>query len=567
MVRKKKLGAMLVEAGLLSEETLERGIKEHKKTSMKLGQFLVNRGMVEESRIVDLLSHQLGIEKYEPSKYPVDSKLSSILSSEVARRHAVVPLKQTKHLLTLGMLDPTDIHSFDTVEQLTGKEVEPVICTERELNQLTTTIYGISIDLGGILDSMGTIEYSEAEAAKAAPEEVRVDSLLDMAEGAPVVRMVNWIIAQAVRDGASDVHISPEKESVQLRYRIDGRLQEVPAPPHSMMLPIVSRVKILAHMDIAISMIPQDGRFTVKLENKEINIRASTVPTINGENVVLRLLDRGGTAYSLDHLGMRDSDRKIIESVIQRPYGMILSTGPTGSGKTTTLYAILRLLNQPDINIITVEDPVEYRIDKIRQLQLNTKAGMTFASGLRSILRQDPDVIMVGEIRDPETAQIAVQASLTGHRVLSTVHTNDAAGAITRLIDMGVEPFLVSSVLIVSFAQRLLRRVCPHCATPYTPTAKALEFWGLEEMGDVQFMKPGTCYNCAHTGYQGRVGIYEVLPIDDTIKELIAAKATTLDINRAARQIGNLRTLKQDAAEKLVQGITSQEEAMSVVSG
>lgn len=567
MVRKKKLGAMLVEAGLLSEETLERGIKEHKKTSMKLGQFLVNRGMVEEAKIVDLLSHQLGIEKYEPSKHPVDAKLSSILSSDVARRHAVVPLKQTKHLLTLGMLDPTDIHSFDTVEQLTGKEVEPVICTERELNQLTTTIYGISIDLGGILDSMGTIEYSEAEAAKAAPEEVKVDSLLDMAEGAPVVRMVNWIIAQAVRDGASDVHISPEKESVQLRYRIDGRLQEVPAPPHSMMLSIVSRVKILAHMDIAISMIPQDGRFTVKLENKEINIRASTVPTINGENVVLRLLDRGGTAYSLDHLGMRDSDRAIIESVIKRPYGMILSTGPTGSGKTTTLYAILRLLNQPDINIITVEDPVEYRIDKIRQLQLNTKAGMTFASGLRSILRQDPDVIMVGEIRDPETAQIAVQASLTGHRVLSTVHTNDAAGAITRLIDMGVEPFLVSSVLIVSFAQRLLRRVCTHCATPYTPTAKALEFWGLEEMGDVQFMKPGTCYNCSHTGYQGRVGIYEVLPIDDTIKELIAAKATTLDINRAAREVGNLRTLKQDAAEKLVQGITSQEEAMSVVSG
>ena len=566
MARRKRLGAMLVEADLITQETLDRAIKDQKKTSMKLGQFLVSRGLVEEDQIVDVLSRQLRIEKYSPDKYEMDQGLAGVLSPELARRYGVVPLKKSAHLLTLGMLDPTDIHAFDTIEQVTHTEVEPVICTERELNQLTTTVYGVSMDLGGILDSIGALEYSTAEGDKSDTEDVEVDSLVDMAEGAPVVRMVNWIIAQAVRDGASDIHISPEKESVQLRYRIDGRLQEVSAPPYSMMLSIVSRVKILANMDIAVSMVPQDGRFTVKMENKEINIRASTVPTINGENVVLRLLVRGGTAYTLDNLGMCDTDRLQIESRIKRPHGMILSTGPTGSGKTTTLYAILRQLNQPDINIITVEDPVEYRVDKIRQLQLNTKAGMTFASGLRSILRQDPDVIMVGEIRDPETARIAVQASLTGHRVLSTVHTNDAAGAITRLIDMGIEPFLVSSVLIVSFAQRLIRRVCKNCAAPYTPDAESLAFWGFEGVDNVTFMHPEGCYNCSHSGYQGRIGIYEVLPMDDMIKELIAAKATTLEVNRAACKAGTLRTLKQDAGEKLRQGITSLAEAMSVVT-
>jgi type IV pilus assembly protein PilB len=332
-----------------------------------------------------------------------------------------------------------------------------------------------------------------------------------------------------------------------------------------MLLPIVSRLKILANMDIATSRIPQDGRFTVKLNSKEINIRASTIPTIYGENMVLRLLDTGAGVYSLEGLGMADSDRQKLESVILKPYGLILSTGPTGSGKSTSLYSILKRINQPDINIITVEDPVEYRMEKIRQVQLNRKAGMTFASGLRSILRQDPDVIMVGEIRDAETAGIAVQAALTGHRVLSTVHTNDAAGAITRFIDMGIEPFLVASTMLVSFAQRLVRRICPNCSETYTPPPEALAFWGIDPEAATRFQRGRGCLHCQETGYKGRIGIYEVLIIDEPIQDLIGKRAPAHEITRAARQSGRLRLLRDDAAEKVRSGITTFEEAASAV--
>jgi type IV pilus assembly protein PilB len=384
-----------------------------------------------------------------------------------------------------------------------------------------------------------------------------------LAEGAPAVRVVNWIVAQAVREGASDIHISPERNHIQLRFRVDGRLREVPAPPKAMLLSIVSRIKILGHMDIAVSRIPQDGRFTTKIENREINVRASTIPTVNGENVVLRLLDMSGTAYTLDRLGMVESDCEKIGEMIQRPHGMILSTGPTGSGKSTSLYAILRKLNTPDINIITVEDPVEYRMDRIRQVQLNTKAGMTFASGLRSILRQDPDVIMVGEIRDAETARVAVQASLTGHLVLSTAHTNDAVGAITRMIDMGIEPFLVASVLAVSFAQRLLRRVCKRCSVEEPSSTQVLQFWGIPE--GTKLRRAVGCQACQGLGYQGRVGIFEVLVADEDVQRMITANANSHEIVKFLREAGRLRTLKEDAAEKIKLGITTTDEAASGV--
>jgi len=396
-------------------------------------------------------------------------------------------------------------------------------------------------------------------------EDVEVSSLQDMAEEAPVVRLVNSILSQAVREGASAVHISPEKDFVQVRFRVDGRLHNVPAPPKSMLLHIISRLKILANMDIATSRIPQDGRFTVKLNNKEINIRASTIPTIYGENMVLRLLDTSAGIHTLETLGMADGDRRKIESVMHKPYGMILSTGPTGSGKSTSLYSILKKINQTDINILTVEDPVEYRIEKIRQVQLNRKAGMTFASGLRSILRQDPDVIMVGEIRDRETANIAVQAALTGHRVLSTVHTNDAAGAITRFVDMGIEPFLVASVMLVSFAQRLVRRVCPNCREPYRPAAEALSFWGQSPPEDARFQRGRGCFHCQDTGYRGRIGIYEILLIDDVIRDMIVKNRASHEIARTAHQSGHLRLLREDAFEKVALGITTMEEAASAV--
>jgi len=318
-------------------------------------------------------------------------------------------------------------------------------------------------------------------------------------------------------------------------------------------------------MDIAVSRIPQDGRFTVKMKNKDINIRASTIPSIYGENMVLRLLDTSTSIYSLERLGMNEKDRQKLERMISKPYGMILSTGPTGSGKSTSLYSILKKINEPDINIITVEDPVEYRIEKIRQVQLNRKAGMTFASGLRSILRQDPDVIMVGEIRDSETANIAVQAALTGHRVLSTLHTNDSPGAITRFVDMGIEPFLVASVMIVAFAQRLVRNVCPSCKAPYNPPAEALKFWGLDKVKNANFQQGQGCFNCMHTGYKGRSGVYEVLLIDDLVKDLILKNASAHEISRAAAESGDYHTLKENAAEKVILGITSLEEAASAV--
>lgn len=565
MKARKKLGEILVEGGLLTQKQLEEALPFQKKSSLKLGQFLVREGIVSESQIVDLVSTQLRLEKYRPDKYTIDVDLANLLPADIAHKYQAAPLQKSGLLLTIAMMDPLDINGLDAIEVYTNCEVEAIICTESHLNQLLNSLYGSYAGIGGVLEDMEEMEIDKTAEKSHATEDVEVSSLQGMAEEAPVVRLVNSILSQGVREGASDIHVSPEKESVQVRFRVDGRLHEVPAPPKSMFLPIISRLKILANMDIAVSRIPQDGRFTVKMKNKDINIRASTIPSIYGENMVLRLLDTSTSIYSLERLGMNERDREKLERMISKPYGMILSTGPTGSGKSTSLYSILKKINQPDINIITVEDPVEYRIEKIRQVQLNRKAGMTFASGLRSILRQDPDVIMVGEIRDSETANIAVQAALTGHRVLSTLHTNDSPGAITRFVDMGIEPFLVASVMIVAFAQRLVRNICPSCKAPYNPPAEALEFWGLENVKNANFQQGQGCFNCMHTGYKGRSGVYEVLLIDDLVKDLILKNASAHEISRVAAESGDYHTLKENAAEKVILGITTLEEAASAV--
>lgn len=368
-----------------------------------------------------------------------------------------------------------------------------------------------------------------------------------------------------MREGASDVHLSPQQNTVQVRFRIDGKLHEVPSPPKHLFLPIVARIKILSNMDITVTRIPQDGRFTLKIEKKEINVRVSSIPTVHGENMVLRLLDTSAGVYSLDRLGMVRMDIEKIRTIIKKPYGMILSTGPTGSGKSTSIYAILNELNRPDSNIMTLEDPVEYRIDNIRQVQLNRKAGMTFASGLRSILRQDPDIIMVGEIRDSETAAIAVQAAQTGHRVLSTVHTNDAVGAISRFIDMGIEPFLLSTTLLASIAQRLVRTVCPYCREPYNPPEKILASWGLENWDFANFQRGKGCNQCLNTGYKGRTGIFEVLYNDEMVQDMIMKKKSAHEISRKSVEAGLLKTLKYDAGNKVLRGLTTLEEATSAV--
>jgi type IV pilus assembly protein PilB len=552
MIVKKRLGEMLVESRLLTEEQLKHALAEHRKAGLKLGQYI---------------SRQLKIAKYHPDNYPIDVSLARLIPIETAQKFQVAPLRKKGRLLTIAMTDPLDINALDTIEIAANAEAEPVVCTEREVNQLINGIYGMQSGLGGVMESM-EIEAAQPEEEKGPDriaEEVQIASLQDMAGEAPVVRLVNSIFAQAIREGASDVHISPQQASMQVRFRIDGKLHEVPSPPKTLFLPIVARMKILANIDITVSRIPQDGRFTLRMEKREINVRVSSMPTIYGENIVLRLLDMSAGVYTLDRLGMVRSDRDKIETMMRKAYGMILSTGPTGSGKSTSLYAILNELNSADTNIITLEDPVEYRIDNIRQVQLNRKAGMTFASGLRSILRQDPDIIMVGEIRDAETAAIAIQAAQTGHRLLSTLHTNDAAGAITRFVDMGIEPFLVSSALLVSFAQRLVRTVCPYCKEPYRPPESALAAWGLNGVENPNFQRGKGCYQCMNTGYKGRTGIFEVLVNDETIQELIIKRSSAQEVNRIAAAEGKLRTLKEDAAQKVLQGITTLEEAASAV--
>jgi type IV pilus assembly protein PilB len=565
MKSKKRLGEILVREGILTEEMLEKVLNDHRKTNLRFGQYLIRQGIVPEKQIIDLLSEQLNIKKYQVNEYPLDLDLVRYIPIDIAQRNQVVPLRIKGNLLEIGIADPLEIKILDYIEKLTNLEVEPVICSEMEINQLINSMYGVQSDLGDLMENMEIESKSEEESE--IQESVQISSLQDQAGEALVVRLTNSIFAQAVRSKASDIHISPRPNSVQLRFRIDGKLIEMPSPPKSVFLSVIARVKIVANMDITVSRVPQDGRFTLKTESKEINVRVSSIPTIHGENIVMRLLDMSAGIYTLDSLGMDAQDMAKIESMCVKPYGMILSTGPTGSGKSTSLYSILNSINKPDINIITLEDPVEYRINDIRQVQLNTKAGMTFASGLRSILRQDPDVIMVGEIRDAETALVSVQAAQTGHRVLSTVHTNDAAGVITRFIDMGIEPFLIASVLMVSFAQRLVRTVCPYCKEPYNPPANALAAFGItaQEAENAVFLRGKGCTQCNNTGYRGRTGVFEVLVIDEMIQDMIVGERPSPEITRAAVASGRLKTLQKDAIQKVLHGITTLQEAASAV--
>ncbi|MBI9089050.1 MAG: Flp pilus assembly complex ATPase component TadA [Desulfobacterium sp.] len=567
MRQRKKLGEMLIEAGLIEKSQLDKALFSYRNSGLKLGQYMVREGMVSEAAIVNLISEQVNIKKYDPTAYSIGPHLGKIMDNEDVARFQAIPLQRHGSILTVAMTDPMDITAVDDIEVRTDSEVEAVICTEQDFNLLVSTVYGTYSGKNGVMEQLQEIEELDVveEEDTSHNNNISATSLADMAEEAPVIRLVNSVLTQAVREGASDIHLSPEKEYVEIRFRVDGRLHHVPAPPKGLFLSMVSRLKILANLDISVSRIPQDGRFTVFVSDKEINIRVSTIPTVYGENVVLRLLDTSSGIYSLEKLGVCSRDIKTIETAIKMPYGMILSTGPTGSGKSTSLFSMLKIINTPDTNIITLEDPVEYRMEHVRQAQLNRKAGMTFASGLRSILRQDPDTIMVGEIRDSETAGVAVQAALTGHMVLSTVHTNDAAGAITRFIDMGIEPFLASSVMLVTIAQRLIRKVCPHCKESYKPSDEALRFWGLETAQGVDFVKGKGCFHCKDTGYKGRTGLYEVLQIDDDVREMILTGRSAQEITRTCALSGQLTTLKMDAAQKVANGITTVEEAASAV--
>ncbi len=565
MARRKRLGEILIDEGLISDDQLMESLSKSKTSGLKLGEYLIQNDILSESEIVDALASQLNLQQYSPGDYSISPELSKIFDVDTANKFNAVPLNKSEGVLTVAMVDPLDIIAIDYIEVMTDMEVETVICSAQNFTYLLSSIYGSYAGKDGVMKQVQDITAMEVEADEDqyATDAMATD-LQDMAEKAPVIKLVNSILSQAIREGTTDIHISPEKDYIEIRFRVDGKLHKIPAPPKRMFMPMISRIKLIANLDISVTRIPQDGRMTIILDKKEINVRVSTIPTVHGENMVLRLLDTSSGIHSLDKLGFMPRDIKTLQKMVKMPYGMILCTGPTGSGKSTTLFAMLKQINSPDTNIITLEDPVEYRMEHVRQVQLNHKAGMSFASGLRSILRQDPDVIMVGEIRDTETAEVAVQAALTGHLVFSTVHTNDAAGAITRFIDMGIEPFMAASIMLVTIAQRLIRRLCTYCKESYTPSSDILRFWGLKKKSYTFYRAKG-CNQCKDTGYKGRVGFYEILYINDAIKQMILDGKSAQDISRAAQKIGQMKSLKFDAIQKVVQGLTSSEEAMSAI--
>ncbi len=556
---RKRLGEILIEAKKITEADLQRALTEQKKYGEKLGKIIIKMGLLTEGEMIQTLSKQLGIPVVRLDKIDIPHEVIRLLPENICKTYLVVPFERRFNVLKLAMADPLDINAIDEVSKIIKLEIEPCIATEGEIKRAIERYFGTRSIMHETLEKIKDLEAMEEEGLI---EEVITPT--EAVEDEPVIKLVNSIISQAIEDNASDVHIEPFEKDMRIRMRIDGKLREVPSPQKKMYQTIVSRIKILSGMDIAKTRVPQDGRFDIKEAMKDVSVRVSTFPTIYGEKVVMRLLDKNTALYGIDKLGLLEMDKEKILGVLKRPYGFILSTGPTGSGKSTTLYAILTAINTPEKNIITLEDPVEYTIEGITQSQINPKAGLTFDSGLRAILRQDPDVIMVGEIRDAETATIATHASLTGHIVLSTFHTNDAAGALTRLVEMGIEPFLVASSVTCVIAQRLLRKVCDECKELYYPSLTILESIGIKE--PTAFYRGKGCPACRNTGYKGRVGTFEVLIVDDDIRELVVKKASSEVIKNMAIEKG-MGTVKDDAIAKAKLGITSLEEAMSLMQG
>jgi type IV pilus assembly protein PilB len=558
--KRKSLGESLVEQKLLSEADLKKAQAESEKTGELLRRSLVKLGMVSEEDIIAFYEEQLGIPHVELSNYLIDQKTIKIIPETLARRYHVLPLFKTGDSLTLAMDDPLNVIALDDIKLKTGHSIEPVVASEIDLKEAINQYYGTG---GSIDEVINKIDTEEKISIPEKEEDISLEKLHDMAEEAPIIKLVNLIIMQALRDGASDIHIEPEKDDVHVRMRVDGIMHETKPIPKQLQAAVISRTKIMSDLNIAIKRIPQDGRFQINLEGAQIDIRVSSFPTVFGENIVMRLLDTSSILLGLEQIGFSKETFKQFQSLIKKPHGIILVTGPTGSGKTTTLYSALNAINTPDKNIITLEDPVEYQLKGIRQSQVNPKVGMTFASGLRSILRQDPDVVMVGEIRDKETAEIAVQAALTGHLVFSTLHTNDAPSALTRLTDMGIEPFLISSSVIGILAQRLVRTICNTCKTEFNPPAKSLSDLGLEAKTDMKLFHGKGCNVCKNSGYKGRTGLYELMTLNDKIKELVLTKTSSSIIKKAAREAG-MKTLQDDGLIKVLDGATTIDEVMRV---
>ena len=558
---KKNLEKILLEEKLISTESLNLAKDDAKKNAISLEKALIRQSLVNNERIAAVVAKEIGVPFIDLADYTVDKEVLKLIPKEIAAKYTLIPLFKVGNSLTVAMSDPSDIIAIDEIHLKSKCEIDPVLSIATVIVSAIDNYYGVKGDIEQIVE-----DISEEDMSKMLEKLQKSEDLKDsaqLAEEAPLIRLVNLLIVQAMKEHASDIHIEPDEQILRVRFRIDGVLYEKPSPPKFLMNGIISRIKILSKMDIAEKRKPQDGGFKINVGKKEIDLRVSAFPTIHGENIVMRLLDRSSLMIGLKDLGFSPDSLKKFSEMIRRPYGIILVTGPTGSGKTTTLYATLQTINTIGKNIITLEDPVEYQLPLIRQAQINPKTGFTFAAGLRSILRQDPNVIMVGEVRDLETLEIAIHAALTGQLVFTTLHTNDAPGALTRMTDMGAEPFLISSSLIGVVAQRLVRVLCDNCKEKYKPSPELLEELQLPKDKDYSFYKAVGCRHCSEIGYRGRIGIYEVMIMDEALRKLTVAKASSDEIMKEARK-ERLVTLREDGLLKAINGVTSIEEVLRV---
>jgi type IV pilus assembly protein PilB len=555
--KSKQLGQILIELGYITAEQLDTALEEHRKTPKSLGRVLIDLGMIKEADLVRALAEQVGLEFVDLNEFPIDPTATVLLPEALSRRYRAIPIGERDGRLLVAMSDPANVYALDDIRTITGREVQPVVATANDVEQAIQKFAGMDSQV----EAMATI------AAEAAEGESTAD-LEEALEDAPIVKLVNAIMTQAVGDRASDVHLEPGERNVRIRFRVDGVLHEpMPPAPKNIQGGLISRLKVMADLNIAEKRVPQDGRISMKVGGRSLDLRLATLPTVYGEKVVIRILDKSNALLALEDLGfLEDSYKRFAES-FKKPYGAILVTGPTGSGKSTTMYSTLNILNEEAKNIITVEDPVEYRLAGVNQIQVNPKAGLTFASALRSILRADPDIVLIGEIRDRETAVIAIEAALTGHLVLSSLHTNDAPSAITRLVEMDVETFLVASAIDAVVAQRLARKLCERCRVAYRPEPAELQAAGYPDWlwpEIPELFKAQGCAACANTGYRGRIGLYEVMQMSEEIERLTVERSSADAIRAVAVQQG-MMTLRDDGLEKARVGITTLDEVARVV--
>lgn len=563
-----RIADVLVEDGLLLPAQLDEALSTQKKQGGRLLKILTDSNFVTEQDMVISMGRCLDTPPVNLSKIRIPEEVLDLVPKDMARAYKLAPICRLANKLFVAMADPLNVLALDDLRQRTKLEIVPMITTERAVVEALSGVGHATAAMDQVLKDAAEKAALDAadsvEEVKVRREDIDLDRMAADSEDAPVIKIVNLILVQAIKEKASDIHIEPFEKEIKLRYRVDGALVEASSPPKALQLPIASRLKILSGMDIAERRIPQDGRFRIRVSGKEVDLRVSMLPTVYGEKIVIRLLDKGNLQGSVDQLGLDEYTREQFQKAIDAPHGMILVTGPTGSGKTTTLYTVLGELNNPIYNIVTVEDPVEYQLFGINQVAVKSDIGMGFSEALRSILRQDPDIVMIGEIRDNETADIAVKAALTGHQVLSTLHTNDAAGAITRLDDMGIEPFLISSSVILTCAQRLVRRMCPNCREEFKPEPEMLQKLGVEDQDSVFFRGAG-CSRCKGRGYVGRMAILEVLPVSESIRRLIIKRASASVLKNQAISEG-MKTLRMVGIDKAREGSTTLEEVLRVTS-